>query len=211
MSDRPSLTRTALKFIAILAVSLATWAVLIAPLYDTAVSVVAGQVLRRLESPRMTAGIGVDGAHTVIAHTDEFASRVPVQRLELRTHHNNAPLLLALMLSTPGMVWAKRKTALMIGFGLLALTHVGHFMLTVQMHYAFFNVGPYEVTDLSYFGKGFLESLDNPAQTAKFLVGYAQSFYTHVGRRLIPVLLWIILCWSELTAQARALKAPAAS
>ncbi len=92
------------------------------------------------------------------------------QRLELRTHHHNVPLLVALILVGPGIARSGRLRSLLIGLLLLSVTHVLDFMLAVHRHYAFHNVGPYHVADLKYLDRGLRQSLDNRAQAEKLIV-----------------------------------------
>jgi len=194
--NRLRLTRTALLFLGYLIVAIAAWT-FVGPLYDSAIAVSSGQILRNVENVRMTGGIGVDGAYTLVGHAPAFA-HLPDQRLELRTHHNNVPFLVALILATPGLTWPQRKRCLAVGLGLLALTHIGHFILAVHSYYAYYNVGPYEVTDLRYLDRGFWSSLDNPAQTAKNLLSMGESAYERVGRLVAPILIWLLVCGRRL-------------
>lgn len=192
-ADRPSLTRVGIRFLLTLVGVMALWLVFLEPGYDRFVANVGVLALHGLESPRMTGSVRMDGAQAVVSRTDAYRD-VGEQHLELRTHHNNAPLLIALILATPGLARARRERTLLIGMLILAVTHVLHFMLEVQLDYAFANIGPYRVTDLRYLNRGLWQSLDNSAQVAKLLVAYVRTFYTHVGRLLMPILLWMILC-----------------
>lgn len=191
--DPPSLTRIGVRFLLTLAGVMVLWVVFLEPGYDRFIATVGVQVLRLVESPRITAGVRMDGHDAVVSHEEPY-SDLEIQRLELRTHHNNAPLLIALILATPGLSRSRRERTLIVGMVVLAVTHVLHFMLEVHWSYAFANIGPYRVTDLRYLHRGIWASLDNPAQVLKLLVNYARNFYAHVGRLFMPILLWMILC-----------------
>lgn len=180
---------------------MALWLVFLAPGYDRFIANVAVVVLHGLESPRITDSVRMDGADAVVSHTESF-SALAKQRLDLRTHHNNAPFLIALILATPGLTRARRERTLLAGILLLAVTHVLNFILEVHWAYAVQNVGPCRVTDLRYLGRGFWQSLDNPAQAAKLALTSVREFYTHVGRLLAPIVLWVILCRDALAAFA---------
>lgn len=192
-ADPPSLTRIGVRFLLTLAAVMVLWIVFLEPGYDRFIATVGVQVLRLVESPRITAAVRMDDQHAVVSHAEPY-SELEVQRLDLRTHHNNAPLLVALILATPGLSRSRRERILIVGMVLLAVTHVLHFMLEVHWSYAFANIGPYRVTDLHYFHRGIWQSLDNRAQVAKLLVNFARNFYASVGRLFVPILLWMILC-----------------
>ncbi len=139
----------------------------------------------------MTGKIELQGFDAVVSHRGRAAA-IPAQRLELRTHENNTPLLLALILATPWLSWRGRLKTALAALPLLCATHVFHFVVSVHWLYAWENVGPYRVTDLSYLKRTFWQSLDNPAQVRKYVVNYTYHFYTHVGRLLMPILLWMV-------------------
>ena len=196
--ERPGLTRVGVRFLLTLVGVMVFWVVFLEPGYDRFIANVGVLALRGIESPPMTQSVRMEGVAAVASHTEAYAD-VPAQRLELRTHHNNAPLLIALILATPGLAHTRRERLLVVGILLLATTHVLHFMLEVQWHYALANVGPYRVTDLRYLHRGFWQSLDNRAQVMKLLVTHLRTFHVHVGRLLMPILLWMILCRDTLT------------
>lgn len=206
-ANPPRLTRTGVRFVLTLVAVMALWLVFLEPGYDRFIATVAVQALRLVESPRVTGAVRMEGEYAVVSHVEPYTD-LGLQRLELRTHHNNAPLLIALILATPGLTRARRERTLLIALGTLAVTHVLHVMLAVQWYYVLSNVGPYRVTDLRYYGRGLWQSLDNPVVVAKFLISYAHTFYARVGRLLIPVLLWMLLCRDALVLPAR--RAPAA-
>jgi hypothetical protein len=180
--------------------AMAVWFLVIGPGYDRAIASLAVVLLHGVESPRLTDIVRMDGVHAVVSHIGP-ASGLADQRLELTTHHNNAPLLIALVLATPGLPLARRDRALALGLLLLAATHVLQFMISVHWVYALENLGPYRVTDLRYLDRSFWQSLDNPAQIAKTLIALAESFYTRVGRLLAPIVVWMIVCGDAIRAQ----------
>lgn len=192
-TERHSLTRTGVRFLLALLGAMTVWVALLEPGYDRLIAATGAFVLRQLESPRITATVRAEGSTTIVSHTAAFAA-LPEQRLELRTHHNNAVLLIALIVATPGLTHRRREQTLLLGMALLALTHVLHFILEVQWAYAVQNVGPLRVTDLAYLNRGFWQSLDNPAQAGKLALDALRQFYTHVGRMLAPIVLWLIVC-----------------
>jgi len=193
-----SLRGFALRLLLALGISLALWAGLLAPHWDRWVASSGVALLARLESPALTGAAEPRGLLTVIHHVGP-AAELPDQRLELRTHHNNTPLLVALLLATPGFGPRRRLFLLAAGLGLLFLTHVAYFVLSVHWVYALANIGPYRVTDLRYLGEVSLrEILASRPQTAKWLLGHAYLFATSVGRRIAPLLIWSLLCWRPL-------------
>jgi len=112
---------------------------------------------------------------------------------ELRTHHNNVPLLVALMLAaSPGTVGG-RVARLCVAAAILFATHVAHFVLTVQWEYAVHNAGTYHVDGLNVLHQPLWERLRNVAELRKTLVVAVYEFYAHVGRLVMPVLLWMLL------------------
>jgi hypothetical protein len=172
--------------------AMAVWLV-IEPPYDRLVAAGGIQVLHLIESPGMTDSVHMLGAYALVSHTEAYKD-VADQRLELRTHHHNVPLLVALILAGPGIARSRRVRCMLIGLSLLSLTHVLDFVLAIHWHYAFHNVGPYRVTELKYLNRGLWESLDNPVQVTKLLILDSWTFYRELGRLLMPVLLWMILC-----------------
>ena len=170
---------------------MALWLV-IEPAYGRLVAAGGIQVLHLIESPRITDAVHMVGGYALVSHTEAYKD-VADQRLELRTHHHNVPLLVALILAGPGIARSRRVRSLLIGLSLLSLTHVLDFVVAIHWHYAFHNVGPYRVTDLKYLNRGLWESLDNPVQVTKLLILDSWTFYREVGRLLMPILLWMIL------------------
>jgi hypothetical protein len=170
---------------------MALWLV-IEPPYSRVIAAVGVQMLRLVESPRMTDSVRAVGPYALVSHTEAYKNLAD-QRPELRTHHNNVPLLVALILAAPGVARTRRVRSLLITLSVLCLTHVLDFMLAIHWHYALVNVGPYQVTDLKYFNVGLWGSLDSPAQIAKFLIVDFGTFYRDVGRLLMPILLWMLM------------------
>jgi hypothetical protein len=132
--------------------AMALWFV-IEPPYGRLVAAGGIQVLHLIESPHVTDAVHMVGAYALVSHTEAYKD-VADQRLELRTHHHNVPLLVALILAGPGIGRSRRVRSLLIGLSLLSLTHVLDFMVAIHWHYAFHNVGPYRVTDLNYLKRG---------------------------------------------------------
>jgi hypothetical protein len=192
LKDRRSLTWFGVRFLLTLLGAMALWFLIEGP-YDRVVAMCGIQALHLIESPRITDSVRMVGAYAVVSHTAAYRD-VGDQRLELRTHHHNLPLLVALILAGPGIARSRRLRLLLIALPLLSLTHVLDFVLAVHWHYAFHNVGPYRVTGLKYLKRGLWQSLDNPAQVAKLLIFDVWRFYREVGRLLMPILLWMILC-----------------
>ena len=191
-AGRPSLPWFGVPFLLTLLGAMAVWLV-IEPPYDRLVAAGGIQVLHLIESPGMTDSVHMLGAYALVSHTEAYKD-VADQRLELRTHHHNVPLLVALILAGPGIARSRRVRCMLIGLSLLSLTHVLDFVLAIHWHYAFHNVGPYRVTELKYLNRGLWESLDNPVQVTKLLILDSWTFYRELGRLLMPVLLWMILC-----------------
>ena len=161
------------------------------PGYDRAITAVAVRVLHALERTQRIAGVRFEGHDAVIMRTP--AAELGEQRLELRSHHNNVPLLVALMLATPGGTWWGRLARLLAAFALLALTHVAHFVLAVHFQYALSNVGTYHVDDLNVLSQPLWQRVRNLAELRKTIVVALYEFQAHVGRLLMPVLLWMLL------------------
>jgi hypothetical protein len=147
--------------------------------------------LHALERTQRIAGVRFEGHDAVIMRTPN--SELGEQRLDLRTHHNNVPLLVALMLVTPGGGWWVRLRRLLAALGLLALTHVAQFVLAVHWEHAVANVGTYHVDDLNVLFEPLWQRLRNAAELRKTIVVALYEFQAHVGRLLMPVLLWMLL------------------
>lgn len=186
------LTHAGVRFLCAFVATTVVWAVFVAPGWDRFIAESGVGLLHVVERPALTGGVRMEGARALIGHVGA-AAELDEQSLELRTHHNNAPLLIALVLATPALAGVRRDRTLAIGLALLALTHVAHFVLTVHWLYAFANVGPYQVTDVRYLDRSLWQSLDNPAQVAKTLLFAGEEFYTHVGRLLAPLVIWMFL------------------
>lgn len=197
--------RCALQFALWLAAALILWDRVVEPVYSRAVAGVGVALLHAVESPPMTGGIRFVGEWTVVLHMDPFAG-VRGQSLYLRSHHSNAPLLAALILATPGLTRRRRLRTLLLAGIALGAVHVLYFMQEVHFHYAIENVGPYQVTDLRYQGRGLWASLDNPAQVAKLVLFRTRELASTMGRYLVPIVIWLLLCWrrAEGSSPARA-------
>ena len=186
----------------VLVVATVVWPATLEPAYDRAIAAVSLRVLHALERTRRIAGIRFEGHDAVIMRTP--GAELGEQRLELRTHHNNVPLLVALMLVTPGASWGTRLRRLLAALGLLALTHVALFVLAVHWEYAVANVGTYHVDDLNVLSEPLWERIRNAAELRKMIVTRLYDFDAHVGRLLMPVLLWMLLAPSRpVTASQR--------
>ena len=181
-----------LRFLVALVASVAIWLV-VEPLYDRVVATIALPVVRVLEPVPVTAAVSMDGSDAIVHHSEEYAW-LGLQRLELRTHHNNMPLLVALIAATPGLAPSRRRRAFAIGVGVLAATHVLYFVLSIHIDYALKNVGPYHVDDLRYFDVSWWQSLGNWHATKKLVVRETFELYTHVGRFVLPIVVWMALC-----------------
>src|SRR5262249_35823861 len=145
-----------------------------------------------LERTRRIDGIRFEKHDAVIVRTPAGAE-LGEQRLELRTHHNNVPLLVALMLGTPGGGRWRRFASLLAALGLLAVTHVAQFVVAVHWQYAAANVGPYHADDLNVRPQPLWQRVRNRAELRKTIVVALYEFQAHVGRLLMPVLLWMLL------------------
>ena len=188
----PSPTRVALRLLGIFAVAAAAWPVAIEPAYDRAIAAVSLVVLHGLERTQRIDGIRFEQQDAVIMRTPAGAE-LGEQRLELRTHHNNVPLLVALMLGTSGGGWWGRLWRLLAALVLLAVTHVVQFVLAVHWQYAVANVGTYHVDDLNVLHQPIWQRVRNLAELRKTIVVALYEFQAHVGRLLMPVLLWMLL------------------
>jgi hypothetical protein len=177
--------------------------------YDHAIATAALRVLHALERTQRVAGVRFDGPYAFV--TRPPGAELPEQRLELGTHHNNVPLLVALMLVATEASWAKRIQRLVAALALLALTHVAHFVLAVHLEYALANVGTYHVDDLNVLSQPLWQRVRNLAELRKTIVVTAYRFHAHVGRLLLPVLLWMLFAGPKrLLARTTAAVAPAA-
>jgi hypothetical protein len=189
---RLNLVRAALRLLVVLALVTALWASFLAPIYDRLVVRASLPVVHALERTRRVAGTRVEGDYTVLTRTPAGAE-LGEQRLELRTHHNNVPLLVALMLAaSPGGV-GRRVARLCVAGAILFVTHVAHFVLAVQWEYAVHNTGTYRNDDVGVLAQPFWERLRNGAELRKAVVVAVYEFYAHVGRLVMPVLLWMLL------------------
>jgi hypothetical protein len=188
---RRSATRLGLKLLAVFAAATAVWSTALAPYYDRAIAAVAVPALHGLERTRRIAGVRFEPNRAVIVRAP--GAELGDQRLELRTHHNNVPLLVTLMLVATAGSLRTRLQRLAAALALLALTHVAHFILAVHFQYALSNVGTYHVDDLRVLSQPFWERIQNAAELRKTLVVAAYRFQAHVGRLFMPVLLWTSL------------------
>lgn len=161
---------------------------LVAPAYDRAVTATAIALLQCRPS---TAEVRArhEGEWTIVESTPDLAP----QRLELRTHHNGVPFLAVLMAFASALPWPKRLRRLAVALVILAVTHVGQFVLYVHADRAILNERPYRVTDLRLVNAGWLERLRDPVERRKEVVVAAYEFQAHVGHLLIPALLWLTL------------------
>lgn len=167
------------------------WPATLEPAYDRAIAAVSVRVLHAFERTRRIAGVRFDGHDAVIERMP--GAELGEQRLELRTHHNNVPLLVALMLAASGGGWRRRVRRLLAALALLALTHVAQFVLAVHWEYAVANVGAYHVDDLRVLSQPLWRRLHNAAELRKTIVTRLYEFHAHVGRLVMPVLLWMLL------------------
>ena len=190
MSTRSPRLRLGARFLLLLVASALLWAFVLGPRYERGLTAASIALLHVFEPQPMTASARVASPYAVVSHTEPFRS-LPEQWLDLATIHDNVPLLVALFLATPGLASQRRFVALAAAFVALAATHLLHFVLSVQWFYALHNVGPYRVTDLDYLVRGFRRSLDDPAQTAKYLINPLYDFYTRIGRLCAPIVLWM--------------------
>jgi len=190
-TTRPELTRAAARLLVFLVAATAVWPATLEPAYDRAIAAVSLRVLHALERTQRIVGVRFEGHDAVITRTP--AAELGEQRLELRTHHNNVPLLVALMLATPGGSWGTRLRRLLAALALLALTHVALFVLAVQWEYAVANVGTYHVDDLNVLSEPLWQRIRNLAELRKMIVTRLYEFHAHVGRLLMPVLLRMLL------------------
>jgi len=113
------------------------------------------------------------------------------------------PLWLGLVAATPALTWRRRLAALLLGTALLAAFHVLYFAWNVHLEYALANLGPYEVTDLSFAaGTATLwDTLGNPAQLAKLMIGFGYGPLVSVARRVAPIVIWLLRCGRFLVAE----------
>jgi len=171
-----------------LVVAAMAWPV-VAPAYDGTITAAAMAILQRRPS---TADVraGTEGEWTIVESAPSTA--IAPQRLELRTHHNNVPFLVVLMAFASTLPWPSRMRRLVAALLVLAVTHVGQFVLYVHADRAMLNERPYRVTDLRVKA-GWLERLRDPVERRKQIVLAAYEFQAHVGHVLIPVLLWLML------------------
>jgi hypothetical protein len=184
--------RAALRLLVVLALVTALWIWLLEPAYDRLVVRASLPVVHALERTRRVSGVRFEGDYTVLTRTPAGAE-LGEQRLELRTHHNNVPLLIALMLAaSPGTI-GRRVARLGVAGAILFVTHVAHFVLAVQWEYAVHNTGTYHVDDLNVLHQPLWERLRNAAELRKTVVVAVYGLYAHVGRLVMPVLLWMLL------------------
>jgi hypothetical protein len=188
----PSLARVGLRVLLVLALVTPLWIVLLEPAYDRLVVRASLPFVRALERTRRVAGVRFEGDYAVVTRPSTGAE-LGEQRLELRTHHNNVPLLVSLMLGTPTSAWSRRLGRLGVACAALFLTHVAYFVLSIQWEYAVHNVGTYQVDDLRVLRQPLWQRLQNGAELRKTIVVTVYGFYAHVGRLVMPVLLWMLL------------------
>ena len=184
--------RVALRLLVVLTVVTAVWIWLLEPVYDRLVVGASLPVVHALERTQRVSGVRFEGDQTVLTRTPAGAE-LGEQRLELRTHHNNVPLLVALMLAASPGPLGRRVGRLCVAAAILFATHVAHLVLAVQWEYAVHNAGTYHVDDLNVLHQPLWERLRNVAELRKTIVVAVYEFYAHVGRLVMPVLLWMLL------------------
>jgi hypothetical protein len=182
--------RVGLRLLIVLLAATALWPATLEPAYDRAIAGASLRVLHALERTPRIAGVRFEGHDAVIERTP--GTELGEQRLELRTHHNNVPLVVALMLAASGDGWGLRMRRLLAALALLALTHVAHFVLAVHWQYAIANVGTYHVDDVGVLSEPLWQRLHNAAELRKTIVTRLYEFQAHVGRLVMPVLLWML-------------------
>lgn len=190
MSVRPRRGLAIARWIAALVVAAVAWP-LVEPAYDRAITATSVVVLRRLSSTA-DAKAWQEGDFTVVESAPPESGITP-QRLELGTHHNNVPFLAVMLAFASTLPWPSRLRRLVAGLALLALTHVGQFVLYVHADRAILNERPYRTTDLNLVHAGWRERLRDPVERRKQIVMAAYRLQSHVGHVLIPVLLWLAL------------------
>ncbi len=170
------------------------WARAIAPMWDRGIAAIGVGVVHALERESRVAGVRVEGEWTVVTRTPAGAP-LGEQRLELRTHHNNVPFLIALMLGASVGPWPSRLGRLLAALGILALTHVATFVLAIHWEYAFRNVGTYHLDDrLAYLVHApWWQQLTAWAQLKKTIVLWVFELQMGIGRLVWPVVLWMWL------------------
>jgi len=178
------------RWVVALLVAATCWP-LLAPAYDGAVTRTAIAVLRRLPSSA-EARAWRDGESTIVESAPPGTGIAP-QQLELSTHHNNLPFLAVMLAFASTLPWTIRIRRLAAGLAILAVTHVGQFVLYVHADRAILNEPPYRVTDLHLLDARWSERMRDPVQRHKEIVLAAYRFQAHVGHVLIPVLLWLVL------------------
>jgi len=183
--------RAGLRLLGVLVLATAVWSAVLEPAYDRAVVATSLRVVGALARTPRIAGARFDGSDVILERT-WAATSLADQRLELRTHHNNVPLLVALMLAVPGAAAPRRFRAFLVALGILAASHVAQFVLAVHWHYAVANAGTYHVDDLNVLHQPLWQAVRNGAQLRKTIVTALFEFQDHVGRLLIPVLLWML-------------------
>jgi exosortase H (IPTLxxWG-CTERM-specific) len=111
-ATQPSLARVGLRLLTVFALATAAWPTTVEPAYDRTIAAVSLRVLQALERTPRIAGVRFEGHYAVIMRP--AGADVGEQRLELRTHHNNVPLLVALMLAASGGSWPLRIRHLLV-------------------------------------------------------------------------------------------------
>ncbi len=178
------------RWMCALVVAAVAWP-LVAPAYDGGITVASIAVLRRL-SATAEARAWREGVETVVESAPPGTGIAP-QRLELGTHHNNVPFLAVMLAFASTLPWPARLRRLVAGLAILAVTHVGQFVLYVHADRGILNERPYHVDDLRAVDGSWSERMQDPVQRRKELVMAAYRFQAHVGHVLIPVLLWLVL------------------
>jgi hypothetical protein len=174
-----------------LVAAIALW-IPVEPLWSRLVVRAGVPAIHALEREPGVADIDVEGRIAVVRRPPSAAA-IGEQRLELSTHHNNVPLLVALMLGASRLPWRRRGVALGVGLAALFATHVAHLVLAVQWEYASRNLRAYEVAAVEAPSHPWLAALHDRSQLRKMIVLVAYEFQAHVGRLVWPIVLWMLL------------------
>ena len=119
---------------AALLVASALW-ILLAPVYATALGIVARALIPVLEASPETR-YDVDANGRLIAHRQVWLPKqnrlAPLEQpLWVPAANYGVPFLAALVLATPGWDWPRRGRALILGLGWLTLTQIAFVLVTV--------------------------------------------------------------------------------
>lgn len=162
---------------------LAWW--LTTPLYNAFLAEAGENLSRMTERPGVTRIVQRDRHYALVDRSDAPSRSLPYS-VRLTDIHYPAILLAALVLATPGASYRRRFSALGSSLVILAVFHLVDLFFWVKFVYA---------TQLGAW------SMDHYGPLARNLYGMGKHLLDLPVKLGLPLLLWVVLFWRELTSR----------